>query len=345
MLGCPQNAGKMMKKKKILLLATGGTIASSGADGLKPAVTVGGILSKIPQITSEYCIDSVDLMSLDSTNVQHEDWTVIAGAIDKNRLSYDGAVITHGTDTLAYTASALSFMLLGINIPVVLTGSQLPIEADKTDAYANLSLAFKTASAGYPGVFVSFGGKVMLGSRAHKAHTTELCAFDSVNFPPVAELENGVLKINRKLIPKAGAYKFSEKMDADVFLVKLTPGTNPEIFDALLNTGCRGFIIEGFGLGGVHSERRSIVKKLAELAERKIPVVLKSQCEGGESRLDVYEVGIKAEKAGAVCAYDMTTESAFAKLKYLISNGVPYEKIKSGFQTDMTGEIRQGEVL
>lgn len=331
-------------KKKILLLATGGTIASSGKY-LNAEIKIEEILKKAENITKPYDITPNDLMSLDSSEVQPEDWLKIAEEIDKSRTAYDGIVVTHGTDTMAYTSAYLSFMLCGIDIPVVFTGSQLTVEAPNTDAFRNLDLALKTAASGYPGVFVAFAGRVMLACRASKTHTTDFSAFESINYPYIAEKNGDRIEFHPEFIPKIEKYTPKMNIDSEVFLLKLTPGTKPEIFDLLVGLGYRGFVIEAFGMGGMHSNLRDLPSKLAELAKKKIPVVVKSQCHLGTSRLDVYEVGRKAESAGVVCAGNMTTESAFAKLKFLLSNGYSCDQIKEKFTENFVGEIGEARTI
>ena len=170
--------------KHILLLTTGGTIASRPTDeGLAPEMDGEDLARRIPFLTDSYTVTVRDILHLDSSNIQPEEWQLIARAVYAERTGYDGIVVTHGTDTMAYTASVLSFMLRGIPIPVVLTGSQLPIEHPLTDALENLRIAFAMACSGAAGVFVAFDRKVILGCRAVKTRTKDFDAFESVNWP------------------------------------------------------------------------------------------------------------------------------------------------------------------
>ena len=188
--------------KKVLLLTTGGTIASRPTEeGLAPGLDGGGMAARLYGLTDSYALTVRDLLSMDSSNIQPEEWQVIARAVYESRGDFDGIVITHGTDTMAYTASVLSFMLRGIEIPVVLTGSQLPIEHPLTDGLENLRTAFAMASSGVGGVFVAFDRKVILGCRAVKTRTTGFDAFESVNWPLAAQASAAGLLLRPEALP------------------------------------------------------------------------------------------------------------------------------------------------
>ena len=192
--------------KHILLLTTGGTIASRPTDeGLAPGMDGEDLARRIPFLTDSYTVTVRDILHLDSSNIQPEEWQLIARAVYAERAGYDGIVVTHGTDTMAYTASMLSFMLRGIPIPVVLTGSQLPIEHPLTDALENLRIAFAMACSGAAGVFVAFDRKVILGCRAVKTRTKDFDAFESVNWPLVGNVDAGGLHIAPAALPPAPA--------------------------------------------------------------------------------------------------------------------------------------------
>ena len=185
-----------MAKKKLLLLSTGGTIASVVSDsGLVPKESGEELLQMLGALPFE--IDVKDILQLDSSNIQPEEWKFIAENIYKYSNDYDGIVLSHGTDTMAYTASMLSFMLQGINIPVVLTGSQVPINVVWSDAPDNLRLAFEAAANCHPGIYLAFNRKIMLGCRSVKVRTTNFDAFESVNLPPIATVTSDGLVFNR----------------------------------------------------------------------------------------------------------------------------------------------------
>ena len=264
----------------ILILATGGTIASDATEnGLAPELTaadiVGGSLHNLPDCR----IDCRDILALDSSNIQPEEWQIIAREVASNWQQYDGIVITHGTDTMAYTASALSYMLRNIPIPVVLTGSQLPFVHPLTDATDNIRCAVAMAMSGKPGVFLAFDRRVMLGCRGVKIKTSGFDAFESINYPAVARVTGAGLEVREHLLPVLkGKFRLEDKLETHVFLLKLTPGIDPAIFDLLIQARYKGVLIEAFGAGGLHYVNRDLYSKLEALRKADIPVVVASQC-------------------------------------------------------------------
>ena len=191
-----------MREKKLLVLATGGTIASEpGENGLQPELSAAELVRQSLHNVTGCTIHCRDILSLDSSNIQPEEWQLIARQTAEACRDYDGIVITHGTDTMAYTASALTYMLRGVPIPVVLTGSQLPLVHPLSDAPDNLRCAAAMAASGIPGVFLAFDRKVMLGCRGVKVRTSGFDAFESINYPPVARVTGAGLELHRELIP------------------------------------------------------------------------------------------------------------------------------------------------
>ena len=326
-------------KKRILLLTTGGTIASMpGADGLEPHRS--GVMEReLQQLRTYYDISVRDVICLDSSNIRPQEWQVIARAIFEARLDYDGIVVSHGTDTMAYTASAVTFMLPDMDIPVVFTGSQLPLADVLSDGPDNLRTAFAMAATGKGGVFLAFDRKVMLGCRAVKVRATAFSAFESVNARYAAQVTGLGLTIDERVIPRVkGPARLMDQISSDVFLLKLTPGLSPKIFDALVGMGCKGIVIEAFGLGGMNVLNEDL-QSIRRAVDAGISVVITTQCLYDSSDLRVYQVGNKLLELGVIQGRDMTTEAAMTKLMWAIGQGMSQKEIRKLFAIDLAGEI------
>ena len=329
----------MEKKKHILLLTTGGTIAcTSGSDGLEPRRS--GIMEDaLDQLRHHYDITVQDVMCLDSSNIRPEDWQRIARCIFEKREAFDGIVVSHGTDTMAYTASAVTFMLPNIDRCVVFTGSQLPLTNVLSDGPDNLRTAFAMASTGHPGVFVAFDRKVMLGCRAVKVRASDFSAFESVNARHVGVVSSHGLVINHKMLPVfTGKPQLLENVSQTVFLLKLTPGLSPEIFDCLKDLGYKGIVIEAFGLGGINVLNRGL-QGIRRAVKNGISVVVTTQCLYDSSDLQVYQVGNKLLELGVVQGRDMTSEAALTKLMWALGQGMDQKQIMKLFEHSLAGEI------
>ena len=275
-------------KKQILLLTTGGTIACApGGDGLEPRTS--DILSReLHRLRGFYDITVKDIFCLDSSNISPEEWQLIAGHIFAEKDRYDGIVVSHGTDTMAYTASAVSFMLPGIDKSVVFTGSQLPLTDLLSDGPANLRTAFAMAASGQPGVFLAFDRKVMLGCRAVKVRASGFSAFESINARYAATVSNRGLVIDHGAVPViTGKPLLKPELCREVFLLKLTPGLNPAVFDMLAAMGYKGIVIEAFGLGGVNVLHKGL-RGIRRAVEDGISVVITTQCLYDSADLRVY---------------------------------------------------------
>ncbi|MEJ8734715.1 MULTISPECIES: asparaginase [Lachnospiraceae] len=332
--------------KKVLLLTTGGTIAArNGEQGLVPDIKCQDILEMLPEIKGCFEVDSQDILNLDSSNVQPEEWQYIAEIVTENLALYDGIIITHGTDTMAYTASALSYMLQNLDKPVILTGAQIPIEKMFTDAKRNLQAAFAAVNTDIKGVAIAFDDKIINGCRAVKVRTLGFNAFESISAPYVGEVYADGMHVYRKDMHPAKEQKpfcLKKELCTDVFLLKLIPGTNPEIFDRLLDMKYRGIVIEAFGAGGTHFERRNLIPKLHKLVENGISIVACSQCLYEKSDFSMYEVGQKLLECGVIPGRDMTTEAIVTKLMWALGQTKDPQKIREIFDTDYAGEVTLG---
>ena len=328
-----------MEKKKILLLTTGGTIASvPGGEGLEPHRS--GVMEReLEQLRTYYEISVMDLMCLDSSNITPEEWQLIAKTVYESRKGFDGIVVSHGTDTMAYTASAVTFMLPDIDLPVVFTGSQLPLADMLSDGPDNLRTAFAMAASGHSGVFLAFDRKVMLGCRAVKVRASGFSAFESVNARYAAQVSNLGLVVDREILPKpAGEARLCTDISRNVFLLKLTPGLNPAVFDMLAAMGYKGIVIEAFGLGGVNVLHKGL-RGIRRAVEDGISVVVTTQCLYDSSNLQVYQVGNKLLELGVIQGRDMTSEAAMTKLMWAIGQGMEQDEIAALFATNLAGEV------
>ena len=331
----------MEEKKRLLLLTTGGTIASvPGADGLEPKRSE-VMEREVNQLRTYYDITVRDVLCLDSTNITPDQWLLIAESIFTLRSSYDGIVVSHGTDTMAYTASAVTFLLPDIDVPVVFTGSQLPLADVLSDGPDNLRTAFAMAASGKPGVFLAFDRKVMLGCRSVKLRATGFNAFESGNARYAATVTGLGLQVDESVLPRRrGEAKLYTRISSDVFLLKLTPGLSPKIFDALVDMGYRGIGMEAFGLGGVNILHRWL-DGIRKAGDAGMSGVVTTQCLYDRANLGVYQVGSKLLELGVIQGRDMTTEAAMTKLMWAIGQNMAPEEIRAVFARSLAGEIAE----
>jgi L-asparaginase len=279
--------------------------------------------------------------------VQPEFWADIANIIKNNYDLYDGFVILHGTDTMSYSASALSFMLENLSKPVIFTGSQLPIDSVRTDGKENILSAIEIASAQHngkpvvPEVCVFFENKLFRGNRTTKHSAENFNAFRSYNYPALAE--SGVeIKYNLPAIAKPKSnkvLKIHTKMDTSVIGLKIFPGMDCDFINNILNiNGLKGVIIETFGSGNAPTNKNFLMKFKAAI-KRGLVILNISQCQVGSVEMERYETGILLKKTGVICGKDMTFEAAITKMAFLLANNKTVDEIKTNLQKSLRGEI------
>lgn len=327
--------------KKVLILATGGTISSqAGADGMVPQSAPAELLGALEKFGKYYDIKYKAILNLDSSNIQSEEWKIIAQSVFENLPDYDGFVITHGTDTMAYTASMVTFMLQNLDKPVVFTGSQIPIGSPLSDAQSNLATALAAIDHNVIGVTIAFNHKLMRGCRAVKVRTMGFDAFESVNSQNRGEFfADGIRLVTERYQPRGEKCELKSELCNDVFLLKIIPGTNPKIFDCLQEMNYRGVVLETFGAGGLHYLRRDLSAPIKRLVESGVPVVVCSQCLYEKSDFSLYEVGRKVIATGAIQSLDMTTEAAVTKLMWALGQTSDSEEVRRMFETNYAGEV------
>lgn len=317
--------------KKILMIATGGTIASRGGEeGLEPGLTPEELLSRIPEIR-EFCKpDSVQIFNIDSTNITPEHWIRIARTIEERYEDYDGFVVCHGTDTMAYTAAVLSYMVQHSPKPIVLTGSQKPIDKEDTDGRINLRDSFLyAASEKASDVVIVFQGKVIAGTRAKKIRTKSFNAFDSVDFPELARIRDGKI-LSYIVSPKRDKPEFFLKLNRKVGFISLTPGMDSQLLDVCFRLN-DAVVLSGYGTGGIpEGEYYGFYDVIEKWQDKGKTLVITTQVQSEGSDMSIYRVGRGLKKRFSLLeSYDMTYESILAKLMWILG------------QTNEPGKIRE----
>ena len=325
--------------RKILLIGTGGTIASRPTDdGLAPSLTIDELLAKVPEI-SELCIPQcIQVFNMDSTNIRPEHWLKIAAVIRENYESFDGFVITHGTDTMAYTAAGLSYLVQNSPKPIVITGSQVSVAQDDSDARRNLIDAFICASDPQShGVLIVFSGSVILGTRARKNYTKRFAAFASANYPEIARIQSGKMFW---FIPQtfADSVQFHDTLNSNVALVKLFPGISEDVINFMTDRH-DGLVVECFGVGGM-PEYYEFSSHIRESARKGTLIVMTTQVPNDGSDLTLYKVGHKLmQEPNVLEARDMTSEAALAKLMWILGRTKDLEEAKRLFYTPIEHDL------
>lgn len=345
--------GAKGKKASILLIYTGGTIGMK-EDPILQALTpfdFSQILDEVPELGKfAYRIDTHTFdPAIDSSDVEPSHWIALIDLINEKYDDYDGFVILHGTDTMAYSASTLSFMIEGLTKPVVFTGSQLPIGTPRTDGKENLISSVEIAAAkdenGHalvPEVCICFDNVLIRGNRSRKFNSDNFRAFRSEDYPPLAEAGISI-KYNSNLIRKPDCWDarptFHTRLDTRVSILKIHPGITPGVVrDILLGDDTRAVIIETYGAGNAPSKEWfiSIVKEASERGKILLNV---TQCVAGSVNMDLYATGKSLKAAGVLNGYDSTTESALGKLFYLLGIFESNEEVKAKLEMNLRGEI------
>ncbi len=316
----------MDNKKKILLVATGGTIASvENGSGLVPCLSGEQLAAAVPEIEELCDLDIIQLMNIDSTNMSPSEWMKISACIMEHYDEYDGFVVSHGTDTMSYTAAALSYLIQGSPKPIVLTGSQKPMESPFTDAKLNLYQSLKYATDDLSqDVSIVFAGSVIAGTRARKQRTMSHNAFISVNFPEMAMIRNDkILRPANPAKPENRKPKVYTHLSDRVCALKLTPGIKPSIFK-LLESQYDALILETFGVGGIPAygdDEESFCKAIYEWCDKGKTIVLTTQVPEEGLDMGIYEVGrAYTDYPGILMGDDMTTEALIAKSMWVLGN-------------------------
>ncbi|SFZ90670.1 L-asparaginase [Flaviramulus basaltis] len=338
-------------KPNILLIYTGGTIGmvKDFKTGVLRAFDFKTLLEKIPELQLLDCnIDTVSFKTpIDSSNMNPKYWVQIAEMIENNYNIFDGFVVLHGSDTMSYTASALSFMLENLAKPVVFTGSQLPIGDLRTDAKENLITSIQVASQQLKGkpaikeVCLYFEYKLYRANRTTKINAEHFQAFASLNYPDLAE--SGVyLKINNEHLFKQNLRKklvVHKKLDENIALIKLFPGISKPVFESVFNMpNLKAVIIETYGAGNCSTEKW-FINMLKENISKGIYIVNITQCSGGSVMMGHYETSSELKKIGIISGKDITTEAAIAKLMYLLGQNISSKVFKTMYETSLRGEI------
>jgi glutamyl-tRNA(Gln) amidotransferase subunit D len=335
---------------QVCLITTGGTISSvydPSIQALRPGLSVDALLAGLPRGMGNIAVVKRELFQLDSANAQPHHWQEIASAIREvydEMPDIDGIVVTHGTDTMVYSASAVSFMVQDFGKPIVFTGSQIPASTPWSDGPRNLIDSLRVAAFGDLGeACIVFNGEIHRPTRAKKVRVMSYDAFDSVDPSPLGMLARDIIlyegrRKRRNLVPR-----FDTRLDDRVFLLKVFPGMAPGILSRIVDMGYHGIVIEGFGAGNIPTEENALTGAIMQAVSRDCFVIVSSQCAFGQADPMTYEVGRVALEVGAMSAYDMTSEAALVKLSWVLGHTRDPDRVREMMLIDYTGEISYRE--
>lgn len=333
---------------KVCLITTGGTISSvydATTHALRPGLSVEALLGGLPRRMGQIEVAQRELFQMDSANAQPHHWQEIASAIKEvndELPDIQGIVITHGTDTMVYSAAAVSFMVRDFGKPIVFTGAQIPASVPWSDGPRNLLDALRVAAFGDVGeTCIVFNGEIHRATRAKKLRVNSYDAFDSVDPIPLGVLGGEIVlyesrKRRYNLVPR-----FDTRIDDRVFLLKVFPGMPPQILQKIVDMGYQGIVIEGFGSGNIPIEENSLTGVIQKATNQGCFVVLSSQCAFGQADLTTYDVGLAAAEVGAISAYDMTSEATLVKLACVLGHSHDSERVRSMMSENVVGELSQ----
>jgi L-asparaginase len=330
--------------RRLLFLHTGGTLMMRSrleeTGTLAPDVYGHDLVAEVPVLKRLADIETRIVFNMDSGDMQPADWIAIAREVHEALAGggYDGVVIVHGTDTMTYTASALALLLGPVPRPVVLTGSQRPLEEARTDARENLIDAALVATLDVPEVAIAFNALALRGVRATKRDAWAYGAFESPNCPPLVELGLGV-DIAAHVRPRGTLAPFDPRIDPSVLAVRVFPGFDPSLLSGALRVGVHGLVLEAYGTGNLPHLGGSLIPALEEARDRGVPVVIVSQCPRGFVDMTRYAGGAAAARAGAISGGDMTVEAAIAKMMVGLGRYGATDELRRYFAASSVGEL------
>jgi L-asparaginase len=332
---------------KICLITTGGTISSiydPSIHALRPGLSVEELLDRLPKGLGNVEVVQRELFQLDSANAQPHHWQELASAIkDVNEEMPDlqGIVVSHGTDTMTYSAAAVSFMVQDFGRPIVFTGAQIPASVPWSDGPRNLLDAIRVAAFGDLGeTCIVFNGEIHRATRAKKVRVNSYDAFDSMDPSSIGVLARDIILYeNRKKRSPDSVPRFDTRLDDRVFLLKVFPGLPPQTLARIVDMGFHGVVVEGFGSGNLPTDENALTGGILQAVNQGCFVVVSSQCAFGQADLSIYEVGRAAMDVGAMSAYDMTSEAALVKLAWVLGHTREPDRVEEMMNINYVGEM------